>query len=162
MQKAFTLIELLVVVLIIGILAAIAVPQYQKAVIKSRYVQAMTLGNALMQAQQVYKMANNVYANEFDVLDIDMPAGKSSSTSTVKYYNWGYCALVQDTGEIDCETNKGLTFAASPTSGRRYCRWFHHDDGAAKSLKEKVCQNITGAAASSKDVNQAGFSQYKF
>ncbi len=72
----FTLIELLVVVLIIGILAAVAVPQYQKAVAKSRAVEAISMLKALTKAQNVYYLANGTWAegvNEMKKLDIVVP-----------------------------------------------------------------------------------------
>ncbi len=72
-NRAFTLIELLVVVLIIGILAAIAVPQYQKAVLKSRFAELVLLNNALVKAQKLYFLANNKYATDLSELDIDIP-----------------------------------------------------------------------------------------
>lgn len=81
-MKGFTLIELLVVVLIIGILAAVAVPQYQVAVAKSRYVKAMNLLESIYRAQQVYYMANGVYAKDVADLDVALPPGMVHAVSS--------------------------------------------------------------------------------
>ena len=68
----FTLIELLVAVLIIGILAAVALPQYEKAVLKSRAATGLSLLSALDQAQTVYHMANGAYATDVEALGVDL------------------------------------------------------------------------------------------
>ena len=72
-KQAFTLIELLVVVLIIGILSAIALPQYEKAVEKSKAAQALTMLKSAYQAAVVYYMANGGYPASFEDMGFDIP-----------------------------------------------------------------------------------------
>ncbi|MDR0645724.1 MAG: prepilin-type N-terminal cleavage/methylation domain-containing protein, partial [Elusimicrobiota bacterium] len=71
-KKAFTLIEMLVVVLIIGILAAIALPQYQKSVQKTRGAQLYTLVKSFVEAQKRYYLINGEYSTKFDNFDITL------------------------------------------------------------------------------------------
>ena len=79
----FTLIELLVVVLIIGILAAVALPQYQKAVWKSRYVQAKILAKSLADAEEIYYMANGKYTADIEELSVHLPSNDNIHCSLI-------------------------------------------------------------------------------
>lgn len=80
----FTLIELLVVVLIIGILAAMALPEYGKAVERTRMTEAITLMDSVVKAQRRQLMQTNRYAANFEGLDV-APKGATGT----EYYTKG-------------------------------------------------------------------------
>lgn len=97
-KVAFTLIELLVVVLIIGILAAVAVPQYQKAVRKARVAEAKVILKQVTDAQDIYLLSNDDTPTFAD-LDIEIP----ESTNNWQFYR-GDCATGHGgNGRIGCE-----------------------------------------------------------
>lgn len=79
MKKGFTLIELLIVVLIIGVLTAVALPQYQKAVDKSRYATLMPVATAVRNAQESFYMASAQYSPDLQSLDIHLPGTVSGA-----------------------------------------------------------------------------------
>ena len=88
-NRAFTLIELLVVVLIIGILAAMALPQYQKAVEKAKITEAIINLRAITEAQKVFYLANGQYAahDEIELLGVEIPGSvdKNSRVNTTHF-----------------------------------------------------------------------------
>ena len=91
MKKAFTLIELLVVVLIIGILSAIALPQYQVAVKKSSLTKYMAVVRAMRDAEEAYYLANGSYTTDLMALDIGLPVSGCDYLHSVSsgYYQCG-------------------------------------------------------------------------
>ena len=137
-MKGFTLIELLVVVLIIGILSAVALPQYQKAVEKSRAAQPLTLLKSLGQAQQTYYMANGSFATQFDQLDVELPwTGKEywrSADSSVKDTrsngDWSL-QLFSDGGSM---TGIYMGRLTGPYKGAGWVYWTEHGSLAPNSL----------------------------
>ena len=134
-RKGFTLIELLVVVLIIGILAAVAVPQYQKAVEKSKFTETIGWLRQIHQAEKLYYLQNGSYQEYIEKLPIDWPAGTQLKTRNVTLpngTNFGYNV------NNDCIQfyYKEVFSHFCLSNGEVTC--FHRTDAAQK----KICQQV--------------------
>lgn len=147
MKKGFTLIELLVVVLIIGVLSAVALPQYQKAVDKARATEAITLVRSVAEAQKVYYLANGEYTSELSNLDLTFPGVRPNETfmlDTKNFYvsmhNTGSPYVAVEAG-LKRRTTTGWWLIGFHFSEDQLCCLASVDDAAAN----RFCQTLSGA-----------------
>lgn len=122
-KQGFSLLEMLVVVLIIGILVAIAVPQYQKAVFKARATEAITMLRSLNNAWKICKLERGeaICANDpFDNLVIGVPAISQDCIEGDECFrtkNWeisteysGFWAFPIEGGQVNNNFQMGISF----------------------------------------------------
>lgn len=162
MKKGFTLIELLVVVLIIGILAAVALPQYERAVMKARYTKAMIWTKAVKDALEMYYLANGSYPANFDDLDVDVPTLKPRKGHAIfDIYEGGkqiggMWYFSSGGGMLEMFFSEDPTFGKlqyymmldhSQYAGERYCGFYGVTTAAKKAAATGFCKGLGGTPA---------------
>ena len=145
-MKGFTLIELLVVVLIIGILTAVAIPQYEKSIARSRTAEAMVTAKTIVDAAAIYATIYRECPDSLDDLDVKVsPNGKNWNFGVVDLGSRNCGASVQPpTGDftahlIFVKNSAGSGIPSGVTAGEMYwtcdsgdCTEFFFDLGVKK------------------------------
>ena len=153
LKSGFTLIELLVVVLIIGILAAIALPQYQKAVLKARVTEAIAVGSTLEKTIDLYVLEHGlptdmVLFTGTNKVDSDIKIGiTDDGTGTSSSKDFGYYAHCNGTSYEfpECGVSMEYRHAAlylGAHKGVNDTTWTHSCETCAGGIYEDICQSL--------------------
>jgi prepilin-type N-terminal cleavage/methylation domain-containing protein len=123
-RRGFTLIELLIVVVIIGILASFAIPNFRNTKGKARAAGLKSDLRNLATAQEAYFYDNNIYTTNLTALNVSLSPGTTVTWGTVSAGGWGAALTHPMAFPITCAMFVGTAPAVAPatTEGHLTCQ----------------------------------------
>jgi prepilin-type N-terminal cleavage/methylation domain-containing protein len=123
-RRGFTLIELLIVVVIIGVLAAIAVPKFRDTKGKSYAASLKSDLRNLATAQEAYFYENNVYSSSLPALNVSLTNGVTVTFGTATAAGWSALVTHPMAYPIQCAMFMGSVPAMPPATveGQLVCQ----------------------------------------
>lgn len=115
-KAGFTLIELLIVVLIIGILAAIAIPKFQNSKGKAYASTLKADLRNLATAQEAYFYENSIYSTTTSALLLSVSPGVTITIGTATTAGWSATATHHAANPLTCAIFIGSVAAVSPAT----------------------------------------------
>jgi len=123
-RKGFTLIELLIVVVIIGILAAIAIPKFAATKDKAKLSSVKTDVRNIMSLMEGYASDSGKYVSP-TVANIPKSTGNDITAATANANGNGYTITVTNTsisaGQKTCTVKVGADAATESDDGKIIC-----------------------------------------
>ncbi len=133
-QNGFTLIELMIVVAVIGVLSAVAVPQYQKYVAKAEVATALATITALKTTVETHAITNGEFP-ESDAAGITIPNMESGDITLFKGTNSAGEIQFKFSGGVNDLKDKNIYLARTKDG-----KWSCKNDGIEESLLSKSCK----------------------
>jgi len=139
-KGGFTLVELAVVVVIIGVLAAFAVPRFFNSIERSKAAEAFNYLASVMSSMERYHSRQGTYATDVNDLDIEFPA--------LEYFTVGTIAVPASESSLETGWELALTRVGASAGYGAYTMVFNHDgyDPVTSTIDNAISPVQTGSS----------------
>jgi type IV pilus assembly protein PilA len=142
-NRGFTLIELLMVILILGVLAAVALPNFLNQSVKARQAEAKQVMRTVNHSQSMYRAQNAQFADNFDTLAAGIVKSSAGTPNTAQTESYTYTIALADADKATLIANPKDAAAKTYSGGI----WRYLINGSNTAFAIDYCESDSNGVA---------------